>query len=157
MATYRVQVSVGVDVEAETDGEAMTEAIAKVRALIGDTGQAHPKPAWVTGIVAAINGMGTTDKMVFRQADQQAYTRTATGARARIVWCDAEDEAPADVLLSFGEFDERDNTDGYDTMGYRDDEVFFYTNESDIERLREPDNGEDFYIVGEVEIDYAEG
>jgi hypothetical protein len=52
MPTYRVQVMVGVDVEAESPQEAFGEAINKVRTELGEDPLApHPKPAWVNGVV----------------------------------------------------------------------------------------------------------
>lgn len=51
MTTYRVQVQVGVDVEAASPEEAISAAISKVRDIISeDIHEPHPKPAWVTGI-----------------------------------------------------------------------------------------------------------
>lgn len=51
MKRYRVQVMVGVDVEADTPGEAMSHAISKVRAELGeDISSPHPKTVSVSGI-----------------------------------------------------------------------------------------------------------
>lgn len=74
MSKYRVQVMVGVDVEADDEGEAMTNAIAKVRGIIGEDPTApHPKEAWVTGIAPADSAhWGHTSVegyMVFRQRE----------------------------------------------------------------------------------------
>lgn len=73
MAKYRVQVMVGVDVEADADDEAITQAIEKVRVIVGDDPtEPHPKEAWVTGIApcdahhwlhTSVDGL-----MVFRQS-----------------------------------------------------------------------------------------
>lgn len=74
MAKYRVQVMVGVDVEADTGGEAMAQAILKVRAIIGDDFTApHPKEAWVTGIAPSDELHLETSfagYMVFRQPER---------------------------------------------------------------------------------------
>lgn len=52
MPTYRVQVMVGVDVEAESPQRALGEAIDKVRKELGEDPLAPmPKRAWVTGVV----------------------------------------------------------------------------------------------------------
>lgn len=53
MPTYRVQVMVGVDVEAPSPQRALGEAIEKVRREIGENPVApmSDKQAWVTGIV----------------------------------------------------------------------------------------------------------
>ena len=68
MSTYRVQVMVGVDVEAETDGEAMAKAIIAVRQAVGDDPEApHPKPFWVTGICREF---GSNAYMVFQQNER---------------------------------------------------------------------------------------
>lgn len=74
MSKYRVQVMVGVDVEADDDGEAMTNAIAKVRGIVGDDPtQPHPKEAWVTGIALAdpthYDSTAVTGLMVFRTSE----------------------------------------------------------------------------------------
>ncbi len=74
MAKYRVQVMVGVDVEADTDGEAISEAIQKVRGIVGDDPtQPLPKEAWVTGIALAdpthIDSTAVAGLMVFRQSE----------------------------------------------------------------------------------------
>ena len=51
MPTYRVQVMVGVDVEAESPQRALGEAIDKVRKELGeDPLEPMPKKAWVTGV-----------------------------------------------------------------------------------------------------------
>jgi hypothetical protein len=64
--TYRVQVQVGVDVDAITDGEAMAKAIIKVRDAIGEDPEApHPKELWVTGICRDMDG----DYMAWEQAE----------------------------------------------------------------------------------------
>lgn len=54
MATYRVTVMVTTDVGADSDGEAMSNAIDKVRALVGDdpnsrTGS-EDRDCWIVGI-----------------------------------------------------------------------------------------------------------
>ena len=59
MSKYRVQIMVGVDVEADSDGEAISEAIQKVRGIVGDDPtEPMPKEAWVFYIFAA--GLGFT-------------------------------------------------------------------------------------------------
>lgn len=75
MSEYRVQVMVGVDVTADTDGEAMAQAILKVRGIIGDDPET-PRPlreAWVTGIAPcdAEHWLHTSVAgfMVFRQPE----------------------------------------------------------------------------------------
>ena len=72
MAEWRIQVMVGVDVTADTEGEAMSQAIEKVRDIIGDDFTApHPKEAWVTGIAPCDELHADTTSvggyMVFRQ------------------------------------------------------------------------------------------
>ena len=73
MAQYRVQIMVGVDVEADSDGEAISEAIQKVRGIVGDDPtEPMPKEAWVTGIALADfthESSSATGLMVFRQPD----------------------------------------------------------------------------------------
>ena len=73
MSKYRVQVMVGVDVEAHSDGEAISEAIQKVRGIVGDyPTQPMPKEAWVTGVALADQtheGSSVSGLMVFRQPD----------------------------------------------------------------------------------------
>jgi hypothetical protein len=73
MSKYRVQVMVGVDVEAHSDGEAISEAIQKVRGIVGDDPtQPLPKEAWVTGIALADQtheGSSVAGLMVFRQSE----------------------------------------------------------------------------------------
>lgn len=73
MSKYRVQVMVGVDVEADDDGEAMTNAIEKVRDIIGEDPTApHPKEAWVTGIAPCDElhaDIARFGYMVFRQSE----------------------------------------------------------------------------------------
>jgi hypothetical protein len=74
MAKYRVQVMVGVDVEAHSDGEAISEAIQKVRGIVGDDPtQPMPKEAWVTGIALAdpthADSTAVAGLMVFRQSE----------------------------------------------------------------------------------------
>lgn len=52
MSVYRVQVMVGVDVEAESPSAAMAAAVEKVRKELNeDPTEPMPKPAWVNGIV----------------------------------------------------------------------------------------------------------
>lgn len=77
MANYRVQVMVGVDVTADTDGEAMARALEKVRVIIGEDFTApHPKEAWVTGIAPcdADHWLHTSvaGYMVFRQPERES-------------------------------------------------------------------------------------
>ena len=68
MTKYRVQVMVGVDVDANSDTEAMTRAIIKVRDGVGEDPEApHPKPFWVTGIAEDRNGV----TMCFEQVGQE--------------------------------------------------------------------------------------
>ena len=56
---------VGVDVEADSDGEAISEAIHKVRNIVGDDPtKPHPKEAWVTGVAEQATGL-----LVFRQSE----------------------------------------------------------------------------------------
>lgn len=51
MGTYRVQVTVGVDVDADSPQRALEEAVNKVRGELGEDPLAPmPKNAWVTGI-----------------------------------------------------------------------------------------------------------
>ncbi len=73
MAQYRVQIMVGVDVEADTDGEAISEAIQKVRGIVGDDPtEPMPKEAWVTGVALADpthEASSVSGLMVFRQPD----------------------------------------------------------------------------------------
>lgn len=74
MAQYRVQVMVGVDVEADTGGEAMAKAILKVRDIIGDDPDTPHflREAWVTGIAPADAPHLDTSfagYMVFRQSE----------------------------------------------------------------------------------------
>jgi hypothetical protein len=73
MSKYRVQVMVGVDVEAHSDGEAISEAIQKVRGIVGDDPtEPLPKEAWVTGIAladATHAGSSVSGLMVFRQSE----------------------------------------------------------------------------------------
>jgi hypothetical protein len=73
MSKYRVQVMVGVDVEAHSDGEAISEAIQKVRGIVGDDPtEPLPKEAWVTGIALADpthEGSSVAGLMVFRQSE----------------------------------------------------------------------------------------
>jgi hypothetical protein len=75
MSKYRVQVMVGVDVSADTDGEAMVNAVAKVRGIIGENPtEPMPKEAWVTGIALADpahwHHTSVEGYMVFRQPDR---------------------------------------------------------------------------------------
>jgi hypothetical protein len=73
MAQYRVQIMVGVDVEADSDGEAISEAIQKVRGIVGDDPtEPMPKEAWVTGVALADpthEASSVSGLMVFRQPD----------------------------------------------------------------------------------------
>jgi len=74
MSKYRVQVMVGVDVTADSDGEAISEAINNVRHLVGDDPtQPHPKEAWVTGIALAdqthADSTAVAGLMVFRLSE----------------------------------------------------------------------------------------
>lgn len=153
MSTFRVQIMVGVDVEADNEIQAIAQAIEQVRYRIGDDPTtAHPKPFWVTGV--AYDG---DERMVYEQTDAKTYTRTLTGVWAEVLWNDDTDEQPEPKLFSFGEFDPDHNNDGYDTMGFKDTEVFFHTTHAEIARLSEPDNGEDFRIVDIIEWLYEEG
>ncbi len=73
MSKYRVQIMVGVDVEAHSDGEAISEAIQKVRGIVGDDPtEPMPKEAWVTGVAladATHEGSSVAGLMVFRQSE----------------------------------------------------------------------------------------
>lgn len=65
---------VGVDVEADSDGEAISEAIHKVRGIVGDDPtEPMPKEAWVTGVALADpthEDTSVAGLMVFRQPDR---------------------------------------------------------------------------------------
>ncbi len=73
MSSYRVQIMVGVDVEADSDGQAISEAIQKVRGIVGDDPtEPMPKEAWVTGVAladATHEGSSVAGLMVFRQSE----------------------------------------------------------------------------------------
>lgn len=66
MSTYRVQVTVGIDVQASSPEEATGKAISLVRDLIAeDPLEPHPKPAWVTGIARTEGSSSLDGYMVF--------------------------------------------------------------------------------------------
>jgi hypothetical protein len=66
MSTYRVQVTVGVDVQASSPEEATGIAISKLRDIISeDPMEPHPKPAWVTGIAKTDGPSSLEGFMVF--------------------------------------------------------------------------------------------
>ena len=65
---YRVQVVVGVDVDADSEARAMMSAMDKVRTVIG------AEPMWVTGIASAVHNVGNHDlpALVFPLPDRTA-------------------------------------------------------------------------------------
>jgi len=68
------------------------------------------------------------------------------GAFVKMVWCDEETALPQTRLISFGEYD-CDEEPEFDSVGFRDDEVFFHIEKDSFFQLYEKDNGEDFYVV----------
>ena len=67
MNNYRVQVMVGVDVQASTAEEACGLAIAAVRTVIEeDPLEPHPKPFWVSGIARTDGESALPGLMVFK-------------------------------------------------------------------------------------------
>lgn len=68
------------------------------------------------------------------------------GAFVDVVWCDDETKTPQRRLISFGEYD-CDEEPEFDSVGLRDEEVFFHSDKESFFDLYKQDNGEDFYIV----------
>jgi hypothetical protein len=67
MNNYRVQVMVGVDVQASTPEEACGLAITAVRTVIEeDPLEPHPKPFWVSGIARTDGESALPGLMVFK-------------------------------------------------------------------------------------------
>ena len=77
----------------------------------------------------------------------------ATGAWCVIKYHD-EDQPLGQVFFSFGEYDP-DKDEVYDTLGHRDDLVFYYTTPDELPRLM-TEGGHDFHVVSidgyEVEV-----
>jgi hypothetical protein len=77
----------------------------------------------------------------------------ATGAWCTIKYHD-EDNTLSPVFFSFGEYDE-DKDMVYDSLGHRDDLVFFYTSPEELPDLM-TDWGQDFQVLSidgyEVEV-----
>lgn len=68
----------------------------------------------------------------------------ATGAWCTIRYCD-ENDVLSPVFFSFGEYDpEKDEV--YDSLGHRDDLVFYYTTPDELPRLL-IEGGHDFSVV----------
>lgn len=78
---------------------------------------------------------------------------TPIGAWAIIQWKDTQDES--EVYISFGTWDENHLDGEYDSLGNRDDEVFFYC-EGGEEELKSlvGNNGEDFVVLS-YDIEYT--
>jgi hypothetical protein len=68
----------------------------------------------------------------------------ATGAWCAIKYHD-EDKTLSPVFFSFGEYDP-DKDEVYDTLGHRDDLVFYYTTPDELPRLM-AEGGHDFQVV----------
>jgi hypothetical protein len=75
----------------------------------------------------------------------------ATGAWCAIKYHD-EDKTLSPVFFSFGEYDP-DKNEVYDTLGHRDDLVFYYTTPDELPRLM-TEGGHDFQVlsVDEYEV-----
>ena len=74
----------------------------------------------------------------------------ATGAWCTIKYHD-EDNTLSPVFFSFGEYDEEKDM-VYDSLGHRDDLVFFYTSPEELPDLM-TDEGEDFQVLS---VEYYE-
>lgn len=74
----------------------------------------------------------------------------ATGAWCTIKYHD-EDNTLSPVFFSFGEYDEGKDM-VYDSLGHRDDLVFFYTSPEELPDLM-TDEGEDFQVLS---VEYYE-
>lgn len=74
----------------------------------------------------------------------------ATGAWCTIKYHD-EDNTLSPVFFSFGEYDE-DKDMVYDSLGHRDDLVFFYTSPEELPDLM-TDWGQDFQVLS---VEYYE-
>jgi hypothetical protein len=77
---------------------------------------------------------------------------TPIGAWAIIQWKDtqAEDE----VYISFGTWNENEWNGEYDSLGNRDDEVFFYCEDGEEELKSLVGNGNEDFVVLSYDIDY---
>jgi hypothetical protein len=81
---------------------------------------------------------------------------TPIGAWAIIQWKDTQDES--EVYISFGTWNENEWNGEYDSLGNRDDEVFFYCEDGE-EELKSlvgnhvDNNGQDFVVLS-YDIDY---
>lgn len=74
----------------------------------------------------------------------------ATGAWCAIKYHD-EDKVLSPVFFSFGEYDEQKDP-VYDSLGHRDDLVFFYTSPEELPDLM-TDWGQDFQVLS---VEYYE-
>jgi hypothetical protein len=78
---------------------------------------------------------------------------TPIGAWAIIQWKDtqAEDE----VYISFGTWNENEWNGEYDSLGNRDDEVFFYCEDGEEELKSLVGSGNEDFVVLSYDIDYT--
>jgi hypothetical protein len=64
------------------------------------------------------------------------------GVDAIVVWLGSEDE-PENQYISFSEWDEKDDEDGY---GVPDDAIFYYSTPTELPNLYEQDQQRGWYI-----------
>ena len=76
--------------------------------------------------------------------EQLPIPKNATGAWCSIKYCD-EGEKMSSVFFSFGQYDP-DKDEACDSLGHRDDGVFYYTTPDELPTLL-VENGHDFDVV----------